>query len=97
MEQVDEQAVHDCFEKALLRHQSLRSKADSAKKSARTTADNADVRDLCHLLLKHQGKGKSLIQIAREFTKENAGNDAKAKSLLRQARRYSHLWRRADN
>ncbi len=63
------------------------SKADNENKSL---PDSADVRDLCRLLQKGLFAGKTQMNIAREFT----GNDAKkAKSLLRQARRYRHLWR----
>lgn len=54
--------------------------------------DNVDVRDLCKLLEESRNSKKSLITIAREFTNESPGNDSKAKSLLRQARRYRHLW-----
>ncbi len=51
--------------------------------------DSADVRDLCRLLQKNLPTGRKQIEIALEFT----GNDnKKAKSLLRQARRFRHLW-----
>lgn len=92
---VDEQAVKDAIEQALVRHLSLRDSVVKEKTHPRQ-ADSADVRDLCKLLEKHSGKGKALIDIAREFTRETRGNDRKARSLLRQARRYSHLWKRAD-
>lgn len=67
---------------------------DNGKKSGPLMPDNADVRDLCALLAKQAKTGKSLNQIAREFTQ---GNSRKAASLLRQARRFRHLWNRADN
>ena len=62
------------------------SKPDSEKKSM---PDSADVRDLCRLLQKGVPTGKTQIEIAREFTGKN---NNKAKSLLRQARRFRHLW-----
>ncbi len=71
--------------------------ADESENLVLSMPDSADVRDLCHLLNKNAGNGIPLIQIAREFTKETPGDDGKAKSLLRQARRYSHLWRRSDS
>ena len=66
---------------------------DNERKTRQNLPDNADVRDLCHLLAKKRGSGKPLIQIAREFTHETTGDSPKADSLLRQARRYSHLWK----
>ncbi len=51
--------------------------------------DSVDVRDLCHLLKKELPKGRSAIEIAREFMDNN---EDKAQNLLRQARRYKHLW-----
>lgn len=73
---------------------------DKAKNPHAKQPDNPDVRDLCHLLAKeqshiHSGK-KSTISIAREFTHEKPNKDRKARSLLRQARRYPHLWKSAD-
>ena len=62
------------------------SKPDTGKKPM---PDSVDVRDLCHLLQKGLPGGKSRSEIARDFT---GGNTKKADSLLRQARRYRHLW-----
>ncbi len=59
--------------------------------------ESTDVRDLCQLLQKHLPKGQKQIEIAREFTGEMPGKDPKAKSLLRQARRYRNLWAEADS
>lgn len=74
---------------------------DAQKKDAGNMPDSPDVRDLCHLLSKSRDRiasGKtSAISVAREFTKEQQGNDPKAQSLMRQARRFRHLWKRADN
>jgi hypothetical protein len=70
--------------------------ADNVEKSRKIMPDNADVRDLCQLLEKHLKTGKSQRQIAREFTGERPGKDRKAQSLLRQARRFRHLWERQD-
>lgn len=61
-------------------------KPDTKKNSL---PDSPDVRDLCRLLQKGLPAGKSQIEIAREFTGKDG---AKADSLLRQARRYRHLW-----
>ena len=55
----------------------------------KTQPDTADVRDLCHLLKKGLPSGKSQIEIALEFTGKKK---KKAESLLRQARRFRHLW-----
>jgi hypothetical protein len=72
--------------------------ADSGKKTGPLQPDNADVRDLCRLLEKNRNSSKkSLNQVARDFTGESAGKDPKAQSLLRQARRFRHLWDRADS
>ena len=62
------------------------SKPDNGKKSL---PDSADVRDLCRLLQKGLPTGHTQIEIAREFTGKDNG---KAESLLRQARRFRHLW-----
>ena len=70
---------------------------DSAKRRSPSLPDNPDVRDLCHLLNKNRdalnSKTKTEIGIAREFTGESAHRDRKAKNLLRQARRFPHLWK----
>lgn len=66
------------------------------KSSDQRVPESADVRDLCAMLQKHAGRGKSLIQIARDFTHEKPRKDRKARSLLRQAQRYPHLWKSAD-
>ena len=48
-----------------------------------------DVLDLCQKLANGLSDEKNPIDIAREFTD---GNERKAASLMRQARRYRHLW-----
>lgn len=63
-------------------------KPDTPKNSL---PDSVDVRDLCRALQKGLPQGRYQIEIAREFVKKD---DAKAESLLRQARRYRHLWQR---
>lgn len=72
-------------------------RCDKPKKIVVKHPDNPDVRDLCRLLSRGSRGGKSLIQIAREFTKENPPKDPKARNLLRQAQRFRHLWRRDDS
>jgi hypothetical protein len=57
---------------------------------------SVDVRDLCHKLERELPKGVTQIAVAREFTGETEGHDPKAQSLLRQARRFPHLWKPAD-
>jgi hypothetical protein len=54
-----------------------------------------EVRDLCRALQKELPNGRSQMVIARELTGESEGDDRKAKSLLRQARRFPHLWKKA--
>lgn len=76
----------------------IAAKNDTDQKKPLRMPDNVDVRDLCALLAKSRktiasGK-KSELGVARDFTKEKQGNDTKAKNLLRQARRYAHLWKR---
>lgn len=71
-------------------------KDDTTKKFQQSQPSTADVRDLCHLLDKQREarkQGKPEITIAREFTGETPANDRRARSLLRQARRYPHLWK----
>lgn len=69
---------------------------DTTKKISRQQPDNVDVRDLCHKLSKNRNairaKKKFPIDIAREHTREQKGSDAKAQNLMRQARRFRHLW-----
>jgi hypothetical protein len=67
------------------------SRADSAKKKPVKWPDNQRVRNLCKILAE-RNPGDSQIELARQLTGEEAGNDSKAQSLLRQARRYRHLW-----
>jgi hypothetical protein len=45
---------------------------------------------LAKKIKKYREKGMSLIDIAREFCE---GNERRAKSLLRQLRRYPGLWK----
>lgn len=74
--------------------------ADSKQKNSGKMPDSVDVRDLCHLLGKNMAKIElgeiSEIGVARNFIKEKTGNDRKAHNLLRQARRFRHLWKRDD-
>jgi hypothetical protein len=71
--------------------------ADTGSQIRQRQPDNVDVRDLCKLLEENQLKikagAKSEIGVAREFTREQVGNCPKAQNLLRQARRYPHLWK----
>ncbi len=70
--------------------------SDRGTETRRIQPDNPDVRDLCALLAKRLKPGKTQAEIAREFTQESVGNDPKAQSLLRQARRFRHLWADTD-
>ncbi|MCI0331809.1 MAG: hypothetical protein L0228_01120 [Planctomycetes bacterium] len=69
---------------------------DNKKNISQPQPDNVDVRDLCYKLSKNRSaiasKKKYPIDVAREHTGESKGNDSKAQSLMRQARRYRHLW-----
>jgi len=72
-----------------------RSKAsppDKPDNSEKKLPRSPDVRDLIQLLQVGLPKGKTQIQIAREFTRESAGCAPKAENLLRQASRFRHLW-----
>jgi hypothetical protein len=64
--------------------------ADTAEKSRKKLPDNADVLDLCALLAKRKPH-ETEIGISRKFAR---GDERKARSLLRQARRYRHLYER---
>ena len=102
---VDEQSVWDAFERIIVRSESLDKEdsgsADNEERQFEPTPDNPDVRDLCFLLRANRNKiesgEKTLIDIARGFTGESTGNDSKAQGLLRQARRFPRIWKRADN
>jgi hypothetical protein len=61
---------------------------DKPKKKLRTIPENPEVLKLAKGITKGREDGRSLIDIARDFTD---GNDAKAQSLLRQLRRYRDL------
>ena len=71
---------------------SLRLPSDSKKQLSKRMPDNTDVLDLCKKLAERKA-GRSLMSVAREFTKEPADKCPKAGSLLRQARRFPHLWK----
>ncbi|MGA2065807.1 MAG: hypothetical protein ABSG86_12600 [Thermoguttaceae bacterium] len=71
--------------------------SDSKKVLPPKMPEGTDVRDLVQRLQVELPKGKSQSQIAREFTGETADSDPKAQSLLRQARRYRHLWDASDS
>jgi hypothetical protein len=64
---------------------------DRLNSSGMPWPDNPDVRDLCKDLAEKSHR-MSHIEVAREFTGEQPGDDKKARSLLRQARRFRHLW-----
>jgi hypothetical protein len=61
--------------------------ANTRKLFPKGLPDNQDVVDLVVRLNTEMGPGRSMNQIAREFTGEMAKNDAKALSLLSQIRR----------
>ena len=65
-------------------------KTDTKKHSSPKMPDSPEGLALCRRLQKAAPlKRGQAIEIAREFA---VGNDAKAENLLRQARRYKHLW-----
>ncbi len=70
--------------------------AGTARKFPALLPDSREVRDLCHALQRELPNGRSQIVIARELTGESEGDDRKAKSLLRQARRFPHLWKKTN-
>lgn len=73
------------------------SKTDNGTKFSSLFPENDEVVKLCRKLKSDLSEGYSQITIARDFTGESEGGDKKAQSLLRQARRFSHLWKQADN
>jgi hypothetical protein len=68
------------------------SSADTGKKSVPKLPASVEVIELCRRLREASPNERSQNEIAREFTGETLGNDKKAQSLLRQARRHRHLW-----
>lgn len=64
----------------------------SGEKPGKKLPDNGAVSDLCSLLARMKN-GDTQISVALKFTQ---GNKAKANNLLRQARRFAHLWK-TDN
>lgn len=70
---------------------------DNRDKIRQKLPDNIDVRDLCKLLEKNRTQikagTKTEIGVAREHTRELVGKCPKADNLLRQARRYTGLWK----
>ncbi len=67
-----------------------------SNESDKRLPDTPRVRELCALLAKKAASGRPLIQIARDLTGEKPKKDRTARSLLRQAQRYRHLWQSDD-
>ena len=99
-----EDFVHEAIEQEIADAWTLRNPqstsprvADKGRKIRQQQPDNVDVRDLCKLLEKSRAQiaagKKTEIGVAREHTKEQVGACPKADNLLRQARRYPHLWK----
>lgn len=72
------------------------SKTDNKTKFPALMPDSQEVRDLCRKLQKELPLGRSAIAIAREFTGESEVHDRKAQSLLRQTRRFPHLFKKPN-
>ena len=69
------------------------SSADNQNNSQKKLPENPHVLSLCQMLGRELNSGNSEIQIARDF-REGLSEDAQsAKDLLRQARRFKHLWK----
>jgi hypothetical protein len=68
--------------------------ADNAKKPENNLPENPDVRDLCLFLKAKRSDFATEIMCARGFCERHGIETEKASSLMRQARRYPHLWRR---
>lgn len=73
-----------------LRRLPIAAGADDSADTLKKIPKNPDVLGLCKKLSRESGNGKSENEIAREYT---GGNERKAMSLLRSARRYRHLWK----
>jgi len=91
-------ALHEAMEEqaerilAVAANVAVPDKPDTIPDTPRTKLpDSVDVRDLCRALQKGLPQGRTQIEIAREFVGEDG---PKADNLLRQARRYRHLWKR---
>jgi hypothetical protein len=66
------------------------SRADRSPLFPRGVPHNHDIQDLATKIDSEKNLGKSMNEIAREFTREPKGSDRKARSLLRQIRRMRH-------
>jgi hypothetical protein len=69
-------------------------KIDSGNKFPALLPESQEVRDLCQKLQRELPEGHKQSEIARDVA---GGDDKKAQSLLRQARRFPHLWKNSDS
>ena len=65
---------------------------DNGKKVGNSLPQNSDVSELCRHLKAKRSKFGSEIECARDFCKQNTLDESKAENLMRQARRFRHLW-----
>lgn len=65
-------------------------RADRSPLFPRGIPHNHDIQDLATKIDSEKNSGKSINEIAREFTGESKGSDRKARNLLRQIRRMKH-------
>ncbi len=65
---------------------------DNSKKSENNLPENPDVLELCRHLAKKLANFGTMIECARDFCRKNGCEVSKAENLLRQAKRFPHLW-----
>ena len=65
---------------------------DNGKKSENSLPENPDVLELCRHLKAKRSKFGTDIECARDFCRKGLGDESKADNLLRQAKRFRHLW-----
>lgn len=70
------------------------SRDDNGKKTENSLPQNGDVSELCRHLKAKAEKFGSEAECARDFCRKNRIEETKASNLLRQARRFGHLWKR---
>ena len=65
---------------------------DNGKKDIKSLPESPDVLELCRHLKSKLDKFGTMIECARDFCRKNQRGEEKAELLLRQAKRFRHLW-----
>lgn len=65
---------------------------DNGNKDKQSLPESPDVLELCRHLKAKLGKFGTMTECARDFCRKNGCEVSKAENLLRQAKRFRHLW-----